>query len=284
MRKILFILFILTTLSSKLLSQITSIKSADTTKSDKVKLYSILGATGGAFIIGHGFLNNMWWKGEKSSFHFNWKEDWSYALGADKAGHFYFPYLVTNIYSQLFQWSGIEENKSYIYSAALGMSYQTYIEIRDGFSKQYGFSWGDFGADALGAGYPLLQNQLPLLKNFNLKISFYPSNKFRQHSNKAIIDDYESTYHWLSVNVKNLLPNEIKNYYPAFINIAIGHSVKGLDEKPYHEFYIALDWNLEALPGDYWLLKILKRNFNYYHFPSPAVRISPGITWFGFKF
>lgn len=248
------------------------------------KLSIIGGATIGGFLYGHALQNDIWWKGEKSSFHFNWDEDWKYSLGADKLGHFYFPYVVTNIYSQLFQWSGIEKKNSLLYAGLLAISYQTYIEVRDGFSKQWGFSWGDFAANTLGAAYPYIQEEIPALKNFNFKVSYYPSTRFRQNSHSVIIDDYESTYHWLSINVYSYLPESIKDFWPSFINLAAGHSVKFLDTGGKHEIYIALDWNLEELPGDFWLWKILKKNLNYYHFPSPAVRITPTIAWFGLKF
>lgn len=262
----------------------TSTNNINEKKIDKIRLYGIMGVTAGAFIYGHAFLNDLWWKGEKSSFHFNFNQDWKDNLGADKLGHFYFPYFVGNVYSTLFQWSGIEEKESYYYSAALGLFYQTYIEIKDGFSEKYGFSWGDYGANILGVSYPVLQYHYNFLRNFNFKISFYPSTRFRNNSHGAIIDDYESTYHWLSINVKNLLPSEVKKYYPAFVNLALGHSVKHLDEKGRHELFIALDWNLETLPGDIWILKFLKKIFNYYHLPAPAVRIYPDAAWFGLKF
>lgn len=262
------------------------IYSQDSTKQNisYTKLAVIGGVTAGGFIYGHALSENLWWKGEKSNFHFNWDDDWEYALGADKLGHFYFPYLVTNIYSQLFNWSGIDKKNSYLYAGVLALSYQTFIEVKDGFSKQWGFSWGDFTANVLGAAYPSLQNNFPELKNFNFKVSYSPSTRFKSNSHSTIIDDYESTYHWLSINVYNYLPESWKNFYPSFINIAVGHSVKHLDTGGKHEIYLALDWNLEELPGDFWLWKLVKRNLNYYHFPSPAVRLTPEAAWFGLKF
>jgi hypothetical protein len=277
MKRLIFVLLLLLTTDF-------SAQHAADTSINKIKLYSIMGITAGGFIYGHAFLNDLWWKGRKTAFHFNFEQDWKYSLGADKIGHFYFPYLVGNVYSRLFQWSGVEEEESYYYAASLALLYQTYIEIRDGYSEQYGFSWGDYSANIFGAAYPVLQYHYDLLNNFNFKISFYPSTRFRNNSHGSIIDDYESTYHWLSINVKNLLSSSASEYYPAFINLAVGHSVKQLDSQGTHELYIALDWNFEALPGDIWLLKFLKTLVNFYHFPSPAVRIYPKIAWFGLKF
>jgi hypothetical protein len=250
------------------------------------KLSLIGGITAVAFIYGYAVQNNLWWKGDKSEFHFVWKQDWVYALGEDKYGHFFFPYLVSNIYSQALEWAGFDEEKSLWYSSSFALAYETFVEVRDGFSKQWGFSWGDFSADALGSAYPILQHKIPFLKNFNFKISFNPSDRFKHGSNRVIFDDYESTYDWLSINVHNLLPKNIRRFYPAFINLTVGHSVEKLDNLGggNHRFYIGLDWNLEALPGSGWFWKLLKRNLNYYHFPSPVIQIFPHVIWFGLKF
>ncbi len=257
----------------------------DSSQINYYKLTFIGASTLGGFIYGQAFQKNLWWKGEKSSFHFNWKEDWSYALGADKFGHFYFPMLVTNIYSDAFVWSGIDKERSLLYGGITALTYQTFTEIKDGFSKQWGFSWGDFSANVLGAAYPYLHYKCPQLKNFNMKISFFPSERFKKGSNRVIFDDYESTYHWLSITVAQYLPVVIKNYYPEWINFAIGHSVKGFDTNSRHrEIYLALDLNTDELPGNSSFLKFIKKYLNFYHLPMPAVKLYPDVVWYGLKF
>jgi len=255
-------------------------------KVNYLKLAVVSGITTGAFVYSYVIQNNLWWKGDKSKFHFEWQHDWVYALGEDKFGHFYFPYLASNIYFQVFRWTGIDSIRSIWYSSSFAFAYEVFVEIRDGFSKQWGFSWGDFTADFLGASYPVMQSKIPALRNFNFQISFYPSKRFREGSNSAIFDDYESTYDWLNINVYNLLPEQIRKYYPAFINFAIGHSVEKLDDNGggNHRFYVGLDWDFEALPLNGWFWDLLKHNFNYYHFPAPAVQIYPHVIWYGLKF
>jgi hypothetical protein len=166
------------------------------------------------------------------------------------------------------------------------MTYQTYIEVRDGFSKEWGFSWGDFTADLLGSAYPVLQYHYPYLKNFIFKISYYPSERFKNHHNSYLVDDYESTYDWISFDLHNIVPQNMKQFFPPYINIAIGHSVKELDSPSggHHEFFLGLDWNLKVLPDNCWLFSILKNTIGYYHLPAPAVKIYPGVVWYGLKF
>lgn len=257
----------------------------DTSEINYYKLSLIGGATLGGFIYGQAFQKNLWWKGDKSPFHFNWKEDWTYALGSDKFGHFYFPMLATNMYADAFVWSGINKERSLLYGGITALTYQSFTEIKDGFSKQWGFSWGDFSANVFGSAYPLLQYKYPQLKNFNMKISFFPSEHFKNGSNKVIFDDYESTYHWLSISIANYLPEEVRKYYPAFLNVAIGHSVKGFDTNSRHrEIYLALDLNTDELPGNSSFIKFMKKYLNFYHFPMPAVKVYPDVVWYGLKF
>ena len=250
------------------------------------KLLILGGVSAGAFIYAYGVQNNMWWKGEKSEFHTNWTEDWNSSLGADKVGHFYFGQSVATLYKHGFMWVGYTEEKSTLYSGLFTFTYQTFLEIRDGFSKDYGFSWGDFGANLLGSMYPYLQYQYPLLNKYNFKISFDPSERFQNDSHAYILDDYESTYHWLSIDINQFLPSALENVFPDIINLGIGHSVSGLNfhGSENHEFFIGLDWDIKSLPGNNPFLKFLKETFNLYHLPAPTVKIYPNVVWYGLKF
>jgi len=244
------------------------------------------GVTSVAFVYAYGIENTMWWKGRKSPFHFNWQQDWTYAMGSDKFGHFFFGSVISTVYSQVFEWCGFERDKSVLYGALFAFGYQTFLEVRDGFSSEYGFSWGDFLANVLGESLPYWKNKYPFLRDLKFKISLYPSERFRHGSNRHIIDDYESIYDWISYPLYKILPANFSRFIPRFINIAIGHSVKKLDlpNARHHEFYIGLDWNLEELSGDCWLLKVVKKDLNFYRLPAPAVKIYPTTIWYGIKF
>lgn len=242
----------------------------------------VSGALAGGFIYGHALSTDLWWKGERSDFHFDWEHDWTYSLGADKLGHAYFPYAASRILAQGFEWCGYAPSTSQWMGSGVALTYQIYTEIRDGFSAEWGFSWGDMGANVIGAGLPILQREIPHLRNYTYKISYHPSARFRAGSNKAIIDDYESSYHWVSFDVAGLMPEQWNISWPRWLNIAVGHSVKDLDDRGAgrHELWLSIDWNLEGLPGDGWLWRMMKRTLNVYHFPAPAVRIVGGAAFF----
>jgi len=285
-------LFILQLLNSAQAYQpADSTQHVDTSTVDITRLAVVGGVTTVVIAGGIVLQKNIWWKGEQSKFHLNFQRDWEYALGADKLGHFFFPYFVAGEYSQVLEWCGVDSISALWYAGGLALGHQTFVEIRDGYSKDLGggylgFSWADMGANILGASFPLLRQRSAFLQNFNVKISYYPSQAFASGAHSAIIDDYESTYHWLSFSPRILLPASIAKDFPGWLNLAIGHSVKQLDGYGggNHEIFLSVDWNLSAIPieGKFW--KTLARTLDYYHFPAPAVKIYPNIVWYGLKF
>lgn len=99
------------------------------------------------------------------------------------------------------------------------------------------------------------------------------------------MDDYENTCHWLSIDIDQFLPERIEKLFPDLINIAVGHSVNGLENlcSANHDFFIGLDWDIEGLPGNSSLLLFLKNTLNLYHLPAPTIKIYPNIIWYGLK-
>ncbi len=268
---------------------LTAVMKGDSTLAERQTDYYRLGVIGGVtaagFIYGYAVQNDIWWKDENASFHFNWQEDWTYAHGADKAGHLYFPYLISSVYGDLFQWSGIEKDDAYLYSGILALTHQTFVEVRDGFSQRWGFSWGDMIFNTIGAAFPYAKAKLPALRGIFFKVSYYPSLRFRNNSHKVIIDDYESTYHWAVLNINKYLDQDNKSFLWDFLNIGFGHGVKNLDsDNPDHEIFIALDLNLNAIKWDFIGWKIIQKAFSFYRLPSPAIRLSPDFAMFGLRF
>lgn len=260
--------------------------SPDSNTVDPARTAVIAGATAAGFVAGHVVLNNLWWKGERVPFHVNTSQDYTYALGADKAGHATFAYAATTVYGQLFRWAGMDSVQSLWWAAGVATTYQTYIEIRDGFSRDYGFSWGDVAANTVGASLPLLQHAIPELRAIDLQISFWPSEAFRQGAYGAIIDDYTSTTHWLSMRIHDWLPADMQQWYPPWLGLAVGHSVEGLDGRGggNHSWYLSLDWRLDVIAGLPPWLREVARALHLYHLPAPAVKIYPEVVWYGLRF
>lgn len=269
---------------------IVSTALARAQQSDSSISYTRLGIVGGAtvggFVVGHAVLNNLWWKGNPSDFHINIDNDYTYALNADKLGHATFAYIATTTYADLFRWTGMDSATAVWSAAGVATSYQTYIEVRDGFSQKYGFSWGDITANMVGISLPVLKHYYPSLRAVDLQISFWPSQDFRNGYYNAIIDDYTSTTHWLAINIHDLAPNTTFKDVPPWLGIALGHSVQNLDGigGGQHRVFLALDWNLSRIDGLPPWLRDLCRTLHLYHLPAPAVQISPNVVWYGVRF
>jgi hypothetical protein len=270
---------------------INKTKTQKTEKKYKVVPWKIitLGALGTTvFTAMHLYYRDTWWKEQRKYFKF--AEDGYYARNMDKASHIYTANAFTVTLGQAFEWAGISPKKALLYGALTSMAYETYIEINDGFAPIWGFDWVDMGSNIVGAVYPFLQNEIPVLRNFNFKWSFKPEwiNK-KITKTDDLLDDYTNMTFWLSVTPEGLLPKSIAKYYPGFLAIALGLSIKDASHttgsrNAYREWFLSLDYDITKLPGNSEFMLRLKKILNFYHFPAPAVRFSPSGIWYGLYF
>lgn len=294
-----YLLLIFIIVSSKSIAQVDSLLQVDSTKLihfsltnqndgltshkskkiDYTKL-AIIGSAAFATGVGlHIYQANAWWKDQRRSFHF--KNDWDYALWIDKLGHFWDGALVQHLFSSAFEWSNIERRKSMWYGAILSSVYMLYIEFEDGFATDWGFSPGDAGANLMGAFYPVLQEYVPFMQNVNLKVSYFPSKYYKNakqttgHS-KTVFDDYEGQSFYLSFRVNEFLPQNLETYWPDFLCLALGYSIRNWDGFGHADknFYLTFDYDLEKIPleGGFW--NFLKKTLNQIHFPAPGIKYS----------
>lgn len=236
------------------------------------------GIVGGTYIGGivglHIHQRNAWWKDERGPFHF--QDDWEFALQVDKVGHFYGGYTLSYYMTEALLASGFGIDAAHHWGSALGLAYQTYVEIEDGFGTRWGFSKSDMASNALGAGYFLLQYHLPVLQNFTPKWQYVPSAWIgapELERPTTVFDDYNATSVWMSVNMHNLLPEDAQDYWPAWLDLAVGYGVHGIEtDNPHRRYMIGLDYNLvRLLPdgGNFW--NWLRQSLNYIKFPSPTL-------------
>ena len=257
---------------------------------DPLRLAIVGGTVAATMVAVHFYQQNGWWKDNQTSFHF--QEDLDYSLGVDKIGHFYGASGLTFILSKSLMWANVPQRESLLIGAGTSILFQTYVEIRDGYSA-WGFDRVDFAANVGGALYPVAQHYVPVLKNFNLKASYHPSDllnnpggigfRGQQH---LILDDYEGQTFWLSLTVNNLLPKEAEPFWPDWLALSLGYGARNVADPTAHSILlIALDYDMtRIIPQSSAFLRTLSEALNYIHFPAPAVRISPSAIWYGFYF
>lgn len=238
----------------------------------------------GAGIAVHLYQANAWWKDQRVPFRIAY--DWDYALWIDKLGHFYATNLLSHAFSAGLEAGNLTSEQSQVYGSIAAFLFELYIEIEDGYGPQWGFSPGDVTANFLGASFAIGQYYYPVLKNFQPKFSYIPTEKFKNNPNAIIIDDYEGQIYWMGLRMKKLLPENISNFWPSFLQIAVGMGVSNIDGSGggQRDFYIGLDFDAETIPlyGPFW--QFVKNTLNYFHFPMPGIRISPTFAGFMFLF
>ncbi|NOZ61390.1 MAG: DUF2279 domain-containing protein [Calditrichaeota bacterium] len=230
-----------------------------------------------------------WWNEERTHFHlyrgwrrtvgcwdFGWND--SYYGHMDKLGHYYSGKIMSEQIANLSNWIGFSRDKSQWIGPVMSSLLMLEIEIYDGFFKEWGFSLADFTANELGAFAPLVGKKFPFWRRFSLKFSYHPS---RQPQNEpTFIKDYAGMTYWLSCDVREFLPKNLKNHYPQWLNFALGYGVS----KQAHgdvEIYLAPDINWEKVyRGSSESLKFFLHALNYLHFPNFALKITPQVKFY----
>lgn len=144
----------------------------DTTDLNAKRLNIILIGAGATYGVALYTLNEVWYKEQgKGDFRFfNDNAQWNQV---DKIGHFYSAYQLSSIGKQLFLWTNMSEKKSAIWGSVMSQAIMIPIEIMDGFSVEYGFSWGDIAANLMGSGFFLSQELLWNGQLIKTKFSFH---------------------------------------------------------------------------------------------------------------
>lgn len=204
----------------------------------------------------------------------------NYSYGVDKLGHFYSSYLIFSATYDVMRWADIDENTALWVAVSLPAVHAVGIEIGDGYTK-WAFNMSDLYFNAAGIGYGVLQVKYPYLRNFSYKWSYYPSsNGGKKDPDWGPASDYSGHIYWLSVDMHNVLPESIGQYWPKYVNLAVGLGAKNVSFADTgikrHKIAIGLDWNTNAILPDGDTFQVFKNLINTLKFPAPAVRIVPG--------
>lgn len=237
---------------------------------------------------------NAWWKDQSGG----WRivEDISYARGLDKFGHVYSGYLLSSLFGDMLMECGLSLEPSVLTGAGMGIAYMTYVEVNDGFAKDWGFSPTDAISNVVGVGYYLAQHYWPFLENFTPRWSYIPpewtgDRKINKRPISTFIDDYNGTTFWLAVNVNRLLPQAIEPYWPDWMMISVGYGIRnyavidalGRDVDVSRKFLIGIDYDWIKIipPSDFGFFNYVRQFMNYVRFPGPTLEIGDDGVSFG---
>lgn len=268
----------------------------------RVRLVAISNIVGYSAILAG--LNAEWYANyPRSSFHFF--DDNAEWLQVDKVGHLYSAYIESRTSMELWRWTGIDRKKRIWYGGLSGAAYQTVIELLDGFSTEWGWSWGDFGANILGSGTLIAQELAWDDQRIKIKFSFHKTNydapELNNRANKIFgktlaerfIKDYNAQTYWASVNLRSFFP---KTNLPPWLALAVGYGAEGMfgardnigkddngeiifdrsDVKRYRQWYLSPDVDFTKIKTNKKSVRFLLTVLSAFKFPAPSLEFSKG--------
>ncbi|RXJ50728.1 DUF2279 domain-containing protein [Gelidibacter gilvus] len=244
-------------------------------------------AVGGLTILA---LDQLWYADyERSNFHtINDNDEW---LQMDKMGHVFSSYQLGRLGASVLNWSGASKKEQLIYGSTLGFTFLTAVEVFDGFSKEWGFSWGDIMANGVGTGIYIGQELLWQEQRMTLKFSFHQT-KYAQISPEKlgngfleeVLKDYNGQTYWLSFNVNSFFNSD---HIPKWLNLAVGYSADGMvfaynepvnnfvaNKNRKRQFYLSLDVDLSRIETKSHILRSVFDVLNVIKVPFPALEFT----------
>lgn len=278
--------------------------SAQDTLVDKARVRRnvgiVLGAEAGLYVVSMTGLYFAWYADyPQSKFHFY--DDNGEWLQMDKIGHGTTSYIVGSFGYELLRDAGLDETRSIWYGGTLGLVFLTTVELFDGFSEGWGFSWGDMAANTLGSALFIGQQFLWHEQRITMKYSFhttefadYRPDLLGSNLPQQMLKDYNGQTYWASFNFKSLFLNK-ESRFPAWLNFAFGYGATGMtggfdnvlqhNDKvipPYdrnRQFYFSLDVDFTKIPTNNKILKYTFKVLNIFKVPFPAIEYNTGGDW-----
>lgn len=254
------------------------------------RFYPLVGSSALLITGSYVVLNQAWYANyERESFHlFDDNSSW---LQVDKVGHAFSAYQLGHAGIELLEWSGVPKTPSTWIGGSIGLLYLSGIEIMDGHSAKWGFSWGDMIANTSGTGLVIGQELLWGEQRIRMKFSYHPS-KFAEQSpeflgrnfQESILKDYNGQSYWLSANVNALSGSD---FLPDWLNIAVGYGGHGMlhpepwavGEQHLREFYLSPDIDLSRIKVKSPFWRTLLKTLNFIKIPAPTLSYREDGQW-----
>jgi uncharacterized protein YfiM (DUF2279 family) len=241
-------------------------------------------------------LNEVWYKPyPRVRFQtFNDNDEW---LQMDKVGHMMTAAYLGQIGVETFKWAGVSHKKAALYGSSVGLLYLTGLELLDGTSAQWGFSWGDMAANAIGYGITGTQAYFWDEQRIKLKFSAhlspyaqYRPNLLGSNVPERLLKDYNGQTYWLSCNLHSLFLSQHEKF-PRWLNVALGYSAEqmlsGSPEAPfcdgnplcdeyqrYRQWFLSIDVDMSKISYKRKWAEAIFGTFGFIKIPAPTLEMS----------
>lgn len=210
----------------------------------------------------------------------------------DKVGHATVAYVVGQSGYDAFKWAGHKEKKAVWVGGSVGWVYLTIVEVMDGMSSGWGWSWGDFAFNTAGAGLFIGQQLGWKEQRFMLKFSYHDTEHPQYNQEllgsgglESVIKNYNGQTYWLSANPRSFT-KERMGWWPKWLNVAGGYSATDMiDAKQtprevllgfnrHRQYYLSLDIDLRRIPMKSGFWKTVLHTLSFIKIPAPTVEFN----------
>ncbi len=259
----------------------------------------ITGGLMGAGLVGTMVaLDQAWYADyDRSAFHtFNDGDEW---LQMDKAGHLFSAYTLGAWGDKLFQRCGTDRRTSLWVGGTVGLVFLTGVEILDGTSAEWGFSWWDMAANVAGTGLYIGQELGWKEQRLRLKFSAHHTEYAAMRPDllgsgniERYLKDYNGQTIWLSGSPQAFSRN---SRLPEWLAIAVGYGAEGMvtaspptgaddlgsDIPRYRQFFLSPDIDLTRIRTRSKAIRTALFVLNSIKVPMPTLEYRSTGEWVG---
>lgn len=217
---------------------------------------------------------------------FNDNAEWNQV---DKFGHAFGTYQFARIGYDLLKKTELSDKKALYWATGISFGMLLPIEILDGFSEDYGFSYGDIIANLVGSGLFLGEQLLWNEQRIKFKFSFHQTSYAPMRPNllgnglhEEFLKDYNGQTYWLSFDIHSFFK---ESRFPKWLNIAAGYGAQGMvyahenennlaGFESYRQYYLGIDFDLSYIPTKNRFLKTVLFLADMIKLPAPAIEIN----------
>lgn len=294
LKKILFIIILLIAGVFNVSGQNNIVDTVGSGPDYKKRLTGVSVTAGALYVGSMAGLYYLWYADyPKTSFHCH--NDCGQWLSMDKIGHVTSSYWIGRIGYESLRWSGLENKKATWYGGTWGFIYLTSVEIFDGFSEEWGFSWCDMAANTLGSGLIIGQQLLFKEQPLTLKFSFSQSEYAQYRPDllgetfmQQMLKDYNGQTYWASLSIATFLPESSR--FPRWLDVSFGYSGEGMlgaESNPeeyngeplpeferYSQYVLSLDLDMTRIKTKNETVRLLLNLIGFIKVPFPAVEFN----------
>lgn len=233
-------------------------------------------------------LSQAWYK-EQGFDRFKFFNDNAEWKQVDKFGHTFTTYNFSRVNYELLRQTHLSDHKAIVWSSVMSTLLLLPVEILDGFSPDFGFSYGDMIANAAGSGLFFIQQKVWNEQRIKIKWSFHETSLASQRPNllgsgllEELLKDYNGQTYWASFDIHAFAK---ESRFPKWLNLAIGYGAQNMvfardaqninaGFSNFRQYYFGIDFDLSYIKTDKKWLKVLLFMADMVRLPAPALEFN----------